>query len=218
MSFDPITNAGVKALQGQVNTVQTKLAQIENTQAALRKPLRVTEYTSGAGTHSFLPDSNHQHILLIGAGGGGGYGFRNYSNGYTYWGSGGGAGDELHRRAGFKGSVAYQVGAGSMGKGGSTRLGHLWVDGGAVGFNALVDNNGAPTPMSTRQGNGISAGSQGNSISGGDSMLGKGGINSTPLAGLASGYGAGGGGTCGHVSNSTTPSPGTGGYIRIEEY
>ncbi|EZP50351.1 hypothetical protein [Delftia sp. RIT313] len=231
MSFDPITNAGVKALQGQVNTVQsqttaltTKLAQIESAlanlgtaQAASRKPLRVTEYTSGSGMHVFLPESSYQYILLIGAGGGGGNGYRSYSNGYTYWGSGGAAGDELYRRVIFKGGIAYQVGIGGVNNGGQTQFGNLWVAGGVRGNSGRTDGDASPTTVSSRQGYGITPGNTGTLTSGGDSLLGKGGANGTPVAGNASGYGAGGGGTYGHI-NPTTPSPGMGGYIRIEEY
>jgi hypothetical protein len=231
MSFDPITTAGVKALQGQVSTVQaqttaltTKLAQIESAlaglgtaQAASRKPLRVTEYTWGAGTHNFLPESTYQHVTLIGAGGAGVVGYY-YNNTRANPGTGGGAGDELSRRVTFNGSLTYQVGAGGAGVGGSTRLGTLEVIGGAIGNPGDFDNYPRPTTQSSRQGNGITPGAVGTTISGGSSLMGIGGIcgTSTTNPTNAIGYGSGGGGNWGVIGRTATP--GAGGYIRIEEY
>lgn len=228
MSFDPITNAGVKALQGQVNTVQTqttalttKLAQIESAlaslntaQASSRKPLRVTEYTSGAGTHTFLPESTHQYITLVGAGGAGGAG---YLSGSQHIQNGGGsAGYELRLRMALTATAAYQVGAGggtSGAQGGRTVLGAIAVSGGAGGSS---DRSYTPPPQVGT--GGVETGEAGTFAKGGNSTMGIGGqcyglYGSIPL-GYATGYGAGGGGSYGPGGFS----PGTGGYIRIEEY
>jgi hypothetical protein len=226
MSFDPITNAGVKALQGQVNTVQsqttaltTKLAQIESTLAGLgtaaaRKPLRVTIYTWGAGTHTFLHESSYQYVWLIGAGGAGAVGY-SYSNTRMRIGTGGGAGDELYRRITFTGSATYEVGAGSSGRGGNTRFGLLTVDGGPPGQTGDFDVPAYPTTQSTRRGHGITPGNVG-AQAGGSSSMGVGGVcgNNTVDATYPTGYGAGGGGSY----PTRTATPGAGGYIRIEEY
>ncbi|MDR3017058.1 hypothetical protein [Delftia acidovorans] len=229
MSFDPITNAGVKALQGQVNTVQaqttaltTKLAQIESAlanlgaaQAASRKPLRVTEYTSGSGTHTFLPESTHQYVTLIGAGGAGAVGY-SYSNTIARSGTGGAAGDELYRRLSYTGSINYQVGAGSTTRGGNTRLGFLEVAGGNMGDTGSFET-GAGLPMqSVQRGHGITPGSVGDGTYAGSSSLGQGGKRGDNFtnATYPSGYGAGGGGSF----TGRPATPGAGGYIRIEEY
>ncbi|SDZ38365.1 MULTISPECIES: hypothetical protein [Delftia] len=228
MSFDPITNAGVKALQGQVNTVQsqttaltTKLAQIESAlanlgtaQTASRRPLRVTEYTSGSGTHTFLAESTHQYITLIGAGGAGKAGYETqYERKLGY---GGNAGYELRLRTALKNSLTYEVGA-SVNKdgisGGNSRLGSLWVAGGSGGS---LNEPGSATPQIGF--GGISIGESGTPYKGGSSSLGEGGqcrgYLGTPPHIAATGYGSGGGGSTGAGGFI----PGTGGYIRIEEY
>ncbi|WP_180288381.1 hypothetical protein [Delftia sp. 60] len=226
MSFDPITNAGVKALQGQVNTVQaqttaltTKLAQIESTLAGLgttasRKPLRVTEYTSGAGTHAVLPESSYQIITLMGPGGSGAPGAQ-ISYGYYSGGSGGG-GSELQHRVRLPSSVPYEVGTPTSGR---TVLAGYIARGGISGYPPS-DGTGINAQGGAYYAAGVIPGLAGADATGGNSTMGTGArlVGGVPQA--ATGYGAGG---AGGVFNFTSrvflaPVAATGGFIRIEEY
>lgn len=228
MSFDPITNAGVKALQGQVNTVQsqttaltTKLAQIESAlaslntaQASSRKPLRVTEYTSGAGTHAVLPESSYQIITLMGPGGSGAPGAQ-ISYGYYSGGSGGG-GSELQHRVRLPSSVPYEVGVPASGRtvlGGYIALGGYW--GSPAG-----DGNGANGQSGVLYATGVIPGLAGTNATGGNSTMGTGARIVSGVVQAATGYGAGGaGGVYNYTSKAFLPPvAATGGFIRIEEY
>lgn len=200
---------------------------------AYRKPLRVTEYTSGAGTHSMHPDSTYQVIVLVGGGGGGGG--RYTAAGSSARGAGGGVGgDELYRRVILSGSVAYEVGAaGAAGANNSTTAGldggsggrtvlHLYeASGGAGGVGTPASGTATKRTRSVATDGWTTPGKVGGAVrSGGDSTYGVGSVASgSGAATAASGYGAGGSGAYGNnLAASVDATAGTGGFLRIEEY
>lgn len=174
------------------------------------EPLRITEYTSGTGTHQILPESNYQIVKLVGAGGDGGTG---YTSGSNFYGVGGNGGDELYRRTSLSGAVTYEVGARGR-PGGNTKLGYYVAKGGAGGNNGST-TNGTVASVDTTAANGLTPGTPATVRVGGNSALGIGGGTSGNNGLDGTGYGAGGGGALGSTG---TAGKGTGGHIRIEEY
>ncbi len=207
--------------------------------------LRVTTYTSGSGTHTYLNDARAARVRMKGGGGGGGG--AGAPDGNVAGGGGEGAYEELWIDD-LPSSSAYEVGAagtagssssGTGGTGGDTDFndgsvtrtaggGSGGIAGGAIGEGGAggsPDSIGGTVVYACRGAPGqygfLSSIPEGFGGNGGGSGAGKGGTNgSSSEAGsaAASNSGAGGGGGSRPNSPNVAGAAGGSGYIIVEEY
>lgn len=104
------------------------------------RPARVTTYTSGSGTHTWLVGLKLARCTVVGAGGAGGSTGKYLASGTYYYSGGGGGGAGAMNRAliapdvAATPSIAYAVGAGASGSpGGTSYLGQVKAEGGLGG-------------------------------------------------------------------------------------
>lgn len=192
-------------------------------------PIRVTTYTSGTGTHTFLAEAKRFRAVVLGGGGGGG----RSGGGPAGGGGGGGGGAIIVELPVAVAGLSYAVGAPGVGattnntagtSGGNSQLGAFAAIGGGGGFASGPGAGGFSTVTAPGYAGLIPGSSADNSPRSVGGLTSQGATNIGPVAGTNDGrsggssiYSVGGAGGTGTATatpgnpGQDAPGPGGGG-------